>query len=174
MFRFYKRFSRLLLYPEPQQRGDLDRLCESLEHGLPCAAEWMHIFSETLKALTDDAWEELYTRTFDIGAQCPLYLGIHVFGPENHKRPALMTGLCEVYSRHGVHSAVELPDHLAVVLANRGAFKDDEWNDLTTHCMIPAIETMVKELERADNIYRYVLTALLQVLTADQGVETNV
>jgi nitrate reductase assembly molybdenum cofactor insertion protein NarJ len=167
-------FAALLTYPSDGSREALRELKDALRDAHPEAHRCMRRFAEGVEALSDVAWEELYTRTFDITAQCPLYLGTHLFGPENHKRPQLMTGLSEIYSRTGAHASVELPDHLAVVLRNRHAFGDDEWDELVEFCVVPALEKMVSELGRGDNIYKFVLGALQHTLGAGRGAAIHV
>lgn len=167
-------FATLLMYPCNGSREVLSELIDSLRDAHPEAHRCMRHFAVGVEALSDDAWEELYTRTFDVTAQCPLYLGIHLFGPENHKRPQLMTGLSELYSRADAHTSVELPDHLAVVLRNRDAFGDDEWDELVEFCILPSLEKMISELGRGDNIYKFVLGALQHTLGEVRGAAIHV
>jgi nitrate reductase assembly molybdenum cofactor insertion protein NarJ len=167
-------FADLLMYPTRESRAALAALEASLFDAHPMASRYLGRFAQGIESLTDAAWEELYTRTFDITAQCPLYLGIHLFGPENHKRPQLMTGLADVYRREGSHTDVELPDHLAVVLRHRGAFSEREWDDLVELCIARSLETMIAELSRGDNIYKYVLAALQHTVRAARGAAIHV
>jgi nitrate reductase assembly molybdenum cofactor insertion protein NarJ len=170
----YQHWAALLLYPHADLRRSIDCVRTALAEVSTDADASAGLFADAVAALSDDAWEELYTRTFDIAAQCPLYLGIHLFGPENHKRPLLMTGLCDAYSRAGINAAVELPDHLAVVLANQHAFEREEWDDLVGLCVLPAIEKMVGDLNRGNNPYQYLLAALHHVLKLNQGALLHV
>lgn len=173
MERTYALFSKVLLYPEFETRDALAELRNSLDM-CPQAAESLDHFAHAIAGITFEAWEELYTRTFDVTAQCPLYVGIHLFGADNPKRPMLMAGLCDTYARASVNAAVELPDHLAVIVANRTAFDEAAWEDLTSLCLIPAIATMITVLECASNPYRYVLAALEHTLRVQQGVAAHV
>lgn len=173
MERIYGLFSKLLLYPELDTRDTLAELREAAA-ACPQVLTCLDRFAQALSATTFEAWEELYTRTFDVTAQCPLYVGVHLFGCDNPKRPMLMAGLCEAYSRAGVTTAVELPDHLSVILANHAAFDGEAWDELSELCLIPAVAKMIKELECSDNPYRYVLMALDRVLEAKQGVAAHV
>ncbi len=114
--------------------------------------------------------QEHYVQTFDVMPQCSLYLSIHLFGEESFNRAELMAGLKGVYERHHAFEMTELPDHLGVVLKQNALFEDDEWAELVSMCLLPAIPKMIGELEKRGNSYALILKAVQALLEeADNG-----
>jgi len=104
--------------------------------------------------------QELYIDTFDLQAETSPYVGHHLFG-EDTRRNLFMAMLRERYRQSGLTDTVELPDHLANVLrflALTGA--DEERAELVHHCLIPALQHLLRAL-KPDNPYASLSQALL-------------
>ena len=118
-------------------------------------------FAEAVAPLSQGAWEEIYTHTFDLQAEQTLNLGHQVFG-EDWKRSTLLIELQAMMPRYGVHTGSELPDHLVWLLRLLAAAPadDSEVQDLRGHCLLPGVRALTGKLAE-DNPY----TALLHALT---------
>lgn len=107
--------------------------------------------------------QAIYTSTFDLAPSCSPYLGVHLFGDENRDRARLMVGLRMSYQRAGVLNEKELPDHIAEVFAFADRADGEEWRDLQTLVIKPALEKMDEILAPTSNPYRHLVSAALQV-----------
>ncbi len=118
--------------------------------------------------------QELYTSTFDMRAECSLYIGHHLFG-NDPRRGLFMAKLKEDYRKYGVSCGKELPDHLAVVLRYLAAREPGEdTEDLIAECVQPTLARITQELERIENPYASVLQALGCILAARESAVTAV
>lgn len=111
-------------------------------------------FARATAALDRRALEAIYTSTFDLAPACSPYLGVHLFGDDSRPRARLMLGL----QRGGASG--ELPDHIAEVLARASKFSTEEWVDLETLVIVPALMRM-QLLLGADNPYRFLIEAAI-------------
>ncbi|MBI5415805.1 MAG: molecular chaperone TorD family protein [Candidatus Omnitrophica bacterium] len=158
------RLGSFLEYPGDGPR-DIARAAEvAVESGSEAAAAFLHGFSAEMDAMEPWMRQEHYVRTFDVMPKCPLYLSVHLFGEESFKRAELMTGLKTVYERHNRFEMTELPDHLALVLKNNEIFEDEEWAELVSMCILPALPKMIRGLEKCGNSYALVLKAVQALL----------
>jgi nitrate reductase delta subunit len=128
--------------------------------------------------------EEIYTGVFELDAACHPYVGYHLFG-ESYKRSAFLLGLKDRYRPYGLAYGVELPDHLAVMLAYLAVNHDpSEAEVLIGEALQPALHKMLasRDEEPPDPAipapppkggpYRAVLEALSQVLNVILPPET--
>ena len=114
--------------------------------------------------------QEHYVQTFDLMPRCSLYLSVHLFGEESFKRAELMAGLKDAYGKHGALEMTELPDHLAVILKQNVLLNEEEWSELVSMCILPALPKMIGALEKCDNPYAFVLKAVQALLTEMEKV----
>lgn len=124
------------------------------------ASKHLEDFLAKMKRMGLEMWQEYYVQTFDLMPKCSLYLSVHLFGEESFKRAELMTGFKAVYERQGGVETTELPDHLALVLKNNELFEDEEWAELVSMGMVPAIAKMTRLLEKNGNPYACILKAV--------------
>jgi len=124
------------------------------------ASKHLEDFLAKMKRMGLEMWQEYYVQTFDLMPKCSLYLSVHLFGEESFKRAELMAGLKGVYERHSPFESTELPDHLAVILKRSTLFGEEEWSDLVSMCMVPAISKMTRLLEKTGNSYACILKAV--------------
>ena len=78
-----------------------------------------------------------------------------------------MAGLKGVYERHEAYGLAELPDHLSVVLKKNGLFGEEEWEELVSLGILPALVKMLGVLEKSGNPYALVLKAVQTLLTEE-------
>lgn len=162
---FYGSLGSLLQYPTVSTEGECAGLIGRLEDVSAQAGAYLREFLQRIQAMTLAERQEQYVSTFDLLAQCSLYVSVYLFGEESFKRAELMAGLKRVYDSHGVVGATELPDHLAVVLKHNDLFSDEEWHELVAMAVLPAIIKMTANLEKRDNPYALVLKAVHSILT---------
>lgn len=161
------RLGVLLDYPGPDRLAAMVDAGEAVSPLLPDAAEAVRASRAELAAKPLAAWEELYTRTFDVAPACAPYVSIHTLGEESWQRAELMVGLAEAYDRVGFLTGPELPDHLGVILRAAPHLEAEEWRDLARLCVAPAIGAMEKLLAGIESPYLGVITAIRDVVAAD-------
>ncbi len=169
-------FSELLGYPNQRlatAAGEAAVLAEPLS---PPAAAGLRQFQAFAGETPLTRVEEIYTGVFELDAACHPYVGYHLFG-ESYKRSAFILGLKDRYRPYALTYGVELPDHLAVILAYLAVNRDPcEAEVLLTEALQPALHKMLasKEEEPPDPAippppprggpYRTVLEALSSIL----------
>jgi nitrate reductase delta subunit len=140
-------FADLLDYP----RGDgarIARECRALiEPASAEAAALLDRFIAFIERTPQDTLEEIYTSTFELNATCHLYVGYHMFG-EAYKRSAFMLELKERFRQHDFDPAVELPDHLPVLLRFMTACSDEALTgELARDALVPTLTPMTEPPE---------------------------
>jgi nitrate reductase molybdenum cofactor assembly chaperone len=160
----------LFSWPDASFADRLRRASEDAAAASSPAARALVAFAGETRALGLGALESLYTSTFDLAPSCSPYLGVHLFDEENQSRARLMIGLRSAYAKRGVELNGELPDHIALVLAFAPHFEADEWCDLVSLILTPALGTMDKTLASTTNPYRHLIGAALRLArTAAEG-----
>lgn len=149
----------LALHLEYPHDGISVKISKSLE-----AMEPVKEFAALMRTMEPWMKQEHYVQSFDVSPRCSLYLSVHLFGEESFKRAEFMAGLKEVYQRGVFHEEAELPDHLAVVLKHNDLFLEEEWAELVSMCLLPALGKMTKDLEAAGNPYSLILNAAAALL----------
>lgn len=161
---FYSTLGSLLQYPSAGTVEQGKELTSRLGPLSEQAQGYLESFFDRTKTMTLSQRQEHYVQTFDLMAQCSLYVSIHLFGEESFKRAELMAGLKRVYDSHGVVGTTELPDHLALLLLNNALFPEDEWHELVAMAILPAIIKMIDNLEKRNNPYALALKAVHTLL----------
>lgn len=111
-------------------------------------------FAHAIAELNLPQLQQTYTQTFDLAPSCSPYLGTHLFSEDSRDRARLMVGL-----RGAGVKGDELPDHIAEVLAFAPKFKEEEWRDLVTLVLAPALKKMDALLRDTANPYRHLIAA---------------
>lgn len=140
----------LLRYPErlPESNG----------------ARHLDAFFDAIASSDLASLQSAYSATFDLAPACSPYLGDHVFGDEHRRRARLMAGLRARYGAGGG----ELPDHIAEVLSFAPHFRDDEWRDLASLVLAPALRKMNAALAESSTPYRHLVAAVANMLEESQ------
>ena len=156
---------RLFDYPDERTPERYDDALDACRAASAPAARALKDFWRDVSVLSTDHAQELYTRSFDLSPVCVPYLSVHLFGAESFKRAELMTGLNEAYGRIGFDRGTELPDHIALVLACAPQFEPEEWTDLASLILTPALEKMFAALDGAGSPWRHAVRTAQALLT---------
>lgn len=152
--------ARLLEYPG-----------SDFETVLATAMDGEEAFAHTMRTLSPESREELFTATFDITPSCVPYAGIHLFGEENFKRGEFMAALNARYEQAGFSATDDLPDHVANLLRFAVECEEAERRELAEFCLLGPLETMRAGIHE-ENPYRLLLATVITTLhDALPGVE---
>ncbi len=149
-----------LEYPAHNTRDMLQAAADQMGSISVEASDDLKKFLSKMKRMELEMWQEYYVQSFDLMPKSSLYLSVHLFGEESFKRSELMAGLKGVYEKHSVFEMTELPDHLAVILKKNLLFNEEEWSELVSLCLLPALSGMIKLLEKSSNPYALILKAI--------------
>lgn len=161
-------FAGLLTYPD-QHTAQAAELLYIVLHGeiqdAACEIAQFGAFVEQ-----HEGWqvEEAFTRTFDVNPECALEVGWHLFG-EEYARGMFLVRMREELRKYGLPESVELPDHMAHVLAIVASMPDDEAAKFVIACLQPAVEKMNETLVKKDTPYRHVISGLAAVIKEKWG-----
>jgi len=133
------------------------------------AAKHLAKFDEACKKRPIGEMEELYTRTFDLAALCSLYVTGYIFGDENFDRGTVMAKLSDRFRELGFSTEGELPDHLAVLLRFASWLDDEALSELVQLCLLEPVGEMTKQLNKDDNPYFYLLSAIQAILKVENS-----
>lgn len=158
-------FSRLLSYPDEHTTEAVELLYVVLQGELPDAAHRSAQFGSFCEQ--HELWEieEAFTRTFDVNPACALEVGWHLFG-EEYARGMFLVRMRQELRKYELPESVELPDHIAHVLAVVAAMPDEEAARFVRACVQPAVAKMNEALGQKDTEtpYRHVIAALTALL----------
>lgn len=161
--RIYQLLADMLDYPSPRLPMQISESLTLVPPALTAAMRDFHCFAEQARGAQ---LEELYTSTFDMRAECSLYIGYQIFG-EDHRRGLFMAKLREEYRTHGFSDGGELPDYLPVVLRYIAGHESDEIiAELIGECVLPAIAKALRALEAERHPYSPLLQAVSVVLAS--------
>jgi nitrate reductase delta subunit len=149
-----------LAYPRPGRLDALRTAAGQLETS--GARKRFGRFVEALAELSLSEWEELHTRTLDLGPLFVPYVGYVIWG-DNYHRGEFMAEVKVAQESFGIEMSGELPDHLDPVLRLLAAVESPPPSLL--EAFPKALDKMRKELKEAerDNPYRHLLAAIAEV-----------
>lgn len=150
-------------YPFPGHLQALRRGLDGLGQG--SVRRNLERFLDVVGQMAPVEWEELHTRTVDLGPLFAPYVGWVMWG-ENYKRGEFMAALKREQEAAGIDCDGELPDHLDPVLRYL-ASTTDPLADLTA-VLQPALQRMSDTLHAAEpaNPYLHLLAATREAVTA--------
>lgn len=157
----YELLASAYRYPVPGRREELRNGLNEVTRG--SVRRNLERFIGAVDQLTFAEWEELHTRTVDLGPLFAPYVGWVMWG-ENYKRGEFMSKLKREQDELGIDAAGELPDHLDPVLRYL-ALAGDPLTDLTD-----VVESAVKRMRdalkaaEAGNPYLHLLEATRQAV----------
>ncbi len=163
----YAALANALEYPEPGYREKVQLLVGTLGSRYPLAAEQIAKFVAQTASRPVEELEELYTRTFDMAPVCVPYVTSYIYGQENFQRGELMALLKEEYRKCGLDAHGELPDHIGLLLRFLDYISEEEKQDLAKYVIRKPLKEMVSRLGEAGNPFRYLMSAVLDVIQAD-------
>lgn len=167
----YAEIGAALEYPGSGYLARIAAAHDAIASAYPGTETALGAFLDEIDGKAPDVLEELYAHTFDFAPLCNAYVSVHVFGDESCKRSQLMTGLAEAYRLANFDRGAELPDHLAVILRFSPYMSDAEWEDMVQCCLRCATGKMLIPLEGANNPYRHLLRALVQLFDVESPEE---
>lgn len=130
------------------------------------AADLLERFVMNTAATPIGDLQATFTSTFDLTPLCSPYLGDHLFASDEGRRSRLMLGLRASYHVHEIDEEMELPDHVSVVIRLASCCGDDEWDDLGTLVLLPALKSMESILASTGNPYRHLVSATRRLAAA--------
>ncbi|MCB0747434.1 MAG: hypothetical protein KDC90_08210 [Ignavibacteriae bacterium] len=158
-YKNFEIFADVFTYPHRELREKIKQVQKILEMFYPEAAEEFITFANFSKSIQIHAWEEIYTRSFDVQALTTLDLGYVLFG-DDYKRGELLVNLSKEHKKANNICHSELADHLPNVLRLLGKLDDEDLiADIITLIMQPALtkiagEFETKHIEKKTKIYQ--------------------
>lgn len=168
----YESLATLFDYPDAEYS---QKLFESRTLLASLYAEKMDVFTlfeEYVKRVSLAELEELYVATFDVQTSCCLDVGYSVFG-EDYKRGQFMAELKVLYREKSLDCGTELPDHLPNVLRLLTRLDYASSDKLVSQVVVPALSHIIQAFGESQNIYRYLLETVRDVLVRDFSVIYN-
>lgn len=156
----FAHYADALTYPGPGLALSLGRLSALLAPACAGAAHKVDDFVQLLEGSHCDAFEEHYTRAFDLSPLAVPYLSVYLFGPENPQRGQFMAGLMAAYNKAGFSCGGELPDHLALVLRYAAVAPQAESLEIIRLCLPAPVRHMCRGLREGGNPYHLLLTSI--------------
>lgn len=147
-------------YPHPGRIAELREALGQLESS--GARKRFGRFVDAMAELSLAEWEELHTRTLDLGPLFVPYVG-HVIWGDNYHRGEFMAEIKVAQEFHGVDPNGELPDHLEPIL--RLLASADPAPGSLLEVFSGALDKMRSELKEAEkgNPYRHLLAAVAEI-----------
>lgn len=155
---------RVLQYPADGYAADLHSFAD-LCRKLDCASAPLDAFVDRAGQTTVGSLQELFTQSFDLTPECALEVGWHLFG-EDYERGAFLVRMRDQLRAHAIEEGVELPDHLASLLALVAA-APSETRALVDDALLPATGRMAAGLEKSASPFHPIMEALRGLLAAE-------
>lgn len=153
-FDHYIVFADLLRYPDGDYPAKAMKCMDILQKKYPEAAKEIMPFVDYVCTHTQDEYEELYTKTFDVQPICYLDLGYVIFG-EDYKRGAFLLHMQEEQLKAANDCGTDLSDNISNMLTL--FTKTDNQvllDELAVKILIPGIEKMIANSNRPGWILR--------------------
>lgn len=156
----FARLATAFQYPTPERLAELEQTVAEMENG--AARRQFGAFVHDLDDLSLAEWEELHTRSLDLGPLFVPYVGWVTWG-ENYQRGEFMAEMKAALELEGVSMNGELPDHLDPVLRYL-AVADPPLPSLV-EVFPDSIAVMTKKLRESDDTspYLHLLKAIAAV-----------
>lgn len=156
---------RVLRYPADGYAADLTSFAVRCR-ALACdAAPAVEEFARRASGTSVGSLQELFTQSFDLTPACALEVGWHLYG-EDYERGAFLVRMRHQLRAHGIEEGVELPDHLASLVALVAA-APDQTRALVADALVPAVGRMLAGLEKTASPFHPVMEALHGLLAAE-------
>lgn len=162
----YDSLARLYEYPGEDYLLRLEECIHASSRVEPEASAHLENLRRDLEGLSPSDLQEQFTRTFEHNEDCALELGWHVYG-ETYQRGVFMAEMRELLRRVAVPESVELPDHLSHVLRAVVRAPGRDARPLIRLAVLPALDTLHKNLASKQSPYAALLEATRAVLSKD-------
>lgn len=164
----FERLAIAFQYPTPDRLAELEAAADGMES--TSAKRRFRAFVRELGGLSLAEWEELHTRSLDLGPLFVPYVGWVTWG-ENYQRGEFMAEMKAALEFQGVPMNGELPDHLDPVL--RYLAVADPPLPTLVEVFPAAVATMTRKLKETDGSSPY-LHLLKAIASAGDHLETPV
>ncbi len=163
----YSTYASLLCYPTSELKEAVKKNEAIILKDYPENKGNINAFQSFVEDLPLDKQREYYIRTFDVQALCYLDIGYILFG-EDYKRGEFLVNMQKEHKKAENNCGSELADHLPNMLNLLPKIKDVEFaKELAYSIMIPALKEMLKRFKDEDNVYRKILSILLNLMEKD-------
>lgn len=173
----YEALARLLDYPLEKQQLQTDyELVSTFLNKLQLNSS-IASFADFAAASSLAALQEEYVASFDFNPATAPYLGHHLFG-DNQKKGGYMIMLKQEFERCGyTPSAVELPDHLSVLLGFLAHLARQDNKELRqpfiAKCVLPGVERFHAAFDARQNSRWQVLVEAVMLLCTEDCKEVH-
>ncbi len=148
----YDLFAPLFEYPDESYREHLRVARLALEASHPGAAGQLGAFAELLPIVDEEypeialnAFQEIFTRSFEVQSITTIDIGYVIFG-DDYKRAELLVNLNREQRSVGNDCGTELSDHLPNVLRLMSRWADLELaEEFVQQVLHPALQRMIEE-----------------------------
>lgn len=170
----YDELAALFDFPGADYRPRAKRLVALLTEQYPQAAAEIQLFLEVIPS-SENALQELYTRTFEIQSLTTLGVGYILFG-DDYKRGDLLANLNREHGLVGTDCHGELADHLPNILRLIPLLEDEELREeLVAELLLPAVAMMIQEFDpervfKKDENYQKHYKTLIEAPVTDKTI----
>jgi len=170
----YNDLAALFDFPGPDYRPRAKRLVALLTEQYPQAAAEIQLFLDVIPS-SENALQELYTRTFEIQSLTTLGVGYILFG-DDYKRGDLLANLNREHGLVGTDCHGELADHLPNILRLIPLLEDEELRqELVAELLLPAVAMMIQEFDpervsKKDENYQKHYKTLIEAPVTDKTI----
>ncbi|MDP3642075.1 MAG: hypothetical protein Q8S54_02665 [Bacteroidota bacterium] len=163
----YNHIAHLFNYPKGDYRTVVEKLhLELQEYGESLVDDFLPVAAHFTSTPTPEL-QEYYIRTFDVNATCYLDIGYVLFGEES-KRGQFLLNMKSEQLKAANDCGTEFPDHLPNVLTLLPRIEDPTFREeLVVTMILPALKHMLANFRTEENIYRYLLKILVELLETD-------
>lgn len=170
--KIFSLFADILEYPTKELIKTVDQCIKTLSPNYSKASTELQKFQNYFLETIQKRREEIYIGTFELNPISYLYVGHHLFG-DSYKRGAFLSKLKERYNSVGITVETEIPDHLPIMLRFLARIAETtEGQILEKECLNPSLQQMLIDLEKSENPYSHVISALLNITSPRASVET--
>ena len=170
----YADLAGLFDFPDASYRSRAKRLLASIGKRYPQAAAELQLFIDVMPS-SENALQELYTRTFEVQSLTTLSVGYILFG-DDYKRGDLLANLNREHGLVGNDCRGELADHLPNMLRLIPLLTDEELREeLVAELLLPAVALMIREFDpervlKKDSNYQKHYKTLIEAPVADKTI----
>lgn len=185
----FDELSRLINYPNENYRKILTEFKTQLEEintsgseenssdfstdTLRYVNESYERFYNSIKYLSREELEELYTQTFDINPVSSLEIGWHLFG-ETYERGTFLVKMRETLRELAVEESSELPDHITHILLAISRMEGEEQSEFSEMFLAPALNKIIDAFEGKSNPYENLLRIISILIKVNHTSELGV
>jgi nitrate reductase delta subunit len=162
----YDALAALFEYPDGEYARRVQHCLATVRDSAPEATALLETFSESIRALTTESAQELFTQSFDLNPACVLDLGWHLFG-EQYERGEFLVKVRGLLRREGIEESHELPDHLTHVLRLLGRMQPEEAEEFAAACLLPALDKAIAGFAETENPFALLMRAAIARLESE-------